>query len=122
MSAASLKISELSRPPRVTPEFTLLENPRPAKHRPAALPPHEPDLRAARAIGYAPSRTPLAGRQLAVAQMVALGLADKEIALFLRVSQGTVKGTISLILHKLNLHRRTQICRYIHEMDLLPPD
>jgi DNA-binding NarL/FixJ family response regulator len=78
------------------------------------------EVRAARAIGYAPNRVVLTGRQLAVAQLVALGLADKEIAAFLHVSQGTVKGNVSMVLQRLGLCRRTQICRYIHEMGLCP--
>ncbi|WP_284258516.1 response regulator transcription factor [Acidocella aquatica] len=122
MSETGLKSPQRARPLRVKPQFKLLDDTLGATRLCSATPAHEPDLRAARAIGYAPNYSPLTGRQLTVAQMVALGLADKEIAVFLRVSQGTVKGNISLILHKLNLHRRTQICRYIHEMDLLPRD
>lgn len=79
-----------------------------------------PDVRDARKMGYAPNRVVLAGRQLAVAQLVALGLADKEIAAFLHVSEGTVKSFVSMTLQRLGLRRRTQICRYIHEMGLLP--
>ncbi len=71
-------------------------------------------------IGYAPHRAVLTGRQLDVAQLVALGLADKEIATFLHVSQGTVKSNVSMVLQKLGLRRRTQICRYVHEMGLCP--
>lgn len=74
-----------------------------------------------REIGYAPKDHLLQGRQLAVAQLVALGLADKEIAHFLKVSQGTVKGHVSLILRQLGLFRRTQICRFVYETGLAAP-
>lgn len=50
--------------------------------------------------------------------MVALGLADKEIAHYLEVSQGTVKSHVSLILRGLGLYRRTQICRFVYEAGL----
>lgn len=73
-----------------------------------------------RFLGYSPKRQLLDGRQLEVAQLVALGLADKEIAHFLDISQGTVKGYVSAVLRVLGLYRRTQICRYVHEGGLLP--
>lgn len=75
-----------------------------------------------RDLGYAPNPVQLAGRQLEVAQMIALGLADKEIAHYLSVSQGTVKGHVSMILRQLGLYRRTQICRFVHEAGLIPQD
>lgn len=75
-----------------------------------------------RSLGYAPKPLQLAGRQLQVAQMVALGLADKEIAHYLSVSQGTVKGHVSTILRLLGLYRRTQICRFVYEAGLIPQD
>lgn len=78
------------------------------------------DFHAVRDLGYAPNRHALRGRQLVVAQLVALGLADKEIAHHLSISQGTVKGHVSTILRALGLYRRTQICRYVHEAGLLP--
>ena len=71
-------------------------------------------------LGYCPNATRLEGRQLEVAQLVALGLADKEIAHYLSVSQGTVKAHVSMILRVLGLYRRTQICRFVHEMGLFP--
>lgn len=71
-------------------------------------------------LGYSPNATKLEGRQLEVAQLVALGLADKEIAHCLSISQGTVKANVSMILRVLGLYRRTQICRFVHEMGLFP--
>ncbi|MDP3960695.1 MAG: LuxR C-terminal-related transcriptional regulator [Pseudorhodobacter sp.] len=73
-----------------------------------------------RDLGYAPNWCELEGRQLEVAQLIALGLADKEIAHYLSVSQGTVKAHVSTILRLLGLYRRTQICRYVHEAGLFP--
>lgn len=75
-----------------------------------------------RRLSYAPKPVPLEGRQLEVAQLVALGLADKEIAHHLRVSQGTVKGHVSTLLRTLGLYRRTQICRYVFESGLFLKD
>ena len=71
-----------------------------------------------RALGYAPNPVTLEGRLREVAQLIALGLADKQIAFHLGVSQGTVKGHVSAILRVLGLYRRTQICRYVHEQSL----
>lgn len=79
-------------------------------------------LAAARQLSYAPNAVRLDGRQLEVAQLVALGLADKEIAHHLKVSQGTVKGHVSALLRVLGLYRRTQICRYVYEAGLMGPD
>ena len=78
------------------------------------------EMQNVRTLGYAPNAHALEGRQLQVAQLVALGLADKEIAHFLTISQGTVKGHVSTILRQLGLYRRTQICRYVHEAGLCP--
>lgn len=71
-------------------------------------------------LGYAPNPSKLEGRQLEVAQLIALGLADKEIAHYLAISQGTVKAHVSMVLRVLGLYRRTQICRFIHEAGLFP--
>ena len=75
-----------------------------------------------RDLGYAPNAVQLAGRQLEVAQLVALGLADKEIAHYMSLSQGTVKGHVSMILRQLGLYRRTQICRFVYEAGLILQD
>lgn len=98
--------------------------PQAAPHEPAlrAAPPRRSAFAEARHLGYAPNSVQLAGRQLEVAQMVALGLADKEIAHFLSLSQGTVKSHVSMILRQLGLYRRTQICRFVYEAGLLAQD
>jgi DNA-binding NarL/FixJ family response regulator len=84
------------------------------------VPPCRHDFQDVRDLGYAPNAYALEGRQLQVAQLVALGLADKEIAHYLCISQGTAKGHVSTILRQLGLYRRTQICRYVHEAGLFP--
>lgn len=88
------------------------------KRRTAPLTPQK--LCNLRTLDYAPRQCVLQGRTLEVAQLVALGLADKEIAHVLAVSEGTAKGHVSMILRRLGLYRRTQICRYVHEAGLLP--
>ncbi len=78
------------------------------------------DFQDVRDLGYSPNPYALEGRQLQVAQLEALGLADKKIAHYLTISQGTAKGHVSTILRLLGLYRRTQICRYVHEAGLFP--
>ncbi len=72
-----------------------------------------------RSYGYRPTPTKLTGQQLLIAQLTALGLANKEMAYLLDISETTVKAHISAALHSLNLKRRTQLCRYIFEGGLL---
>lgn len=51
----------------------------------------------------------LSERELAVVELVAEGLDNKEIAALLYISEGTVRNYISLILQKLALKNRTQL-------------
>ena len=75
-----------------------------------------------RSYGYRPTPTKLTGQQLLIAQLTALGLANKEIAYLVDISETTVKAHISAALRSLNLKRRTQLCRYIFEGGLLSED
>jgi DNA-binding NarL/FixJ family response regulator len=75
-----------------------------------------------RSYGYRPTPTRLTGQQLLIAQLTALGLANKEIAYLVDISETTVKAHISAALRSLNLKRRTQLCRYIFEGGLLSED
>jgi DNA-binding NarL/FixJ family response regulator len=75
-----------------------------------------------RAYGYRPTPAKLTGQQLLIAQLTALGLANKEIAYLVDISETTVKAHISAALRSLNLKRRTQLCRYIFEGGLLSED
>jgi DNA-binding NarL/FixJ family response regulator len=72
-----------------------------------------------RSYGYRPTPAKLTGQQLLIAQLTALGLANKEIAYLAQISETTVKAHISAALRSLNLKRRTQLCRYIFEGGLL---
>ncbi|QIG47301.1 response regulator transcription factor [Nordella sp. HKS 07] len=72
-----------------------------------------------RSYGYRPTEAKLTGQQLLIAQLTALGLANKEIAYLADISETTVKAHISAALRSLNLKRRTQLCRYIFEGRLL---
>ncbi len=72
-----------------------------------------------RSYGYRPTPARLTGQQLLIAQLTALGLANKEIAYLADISETTVKAHISAALRSLNLKRRTQLCRYIFEAGLL---
>ncbi len=75
-----------------------------------------------RSYGYRPTPTRLTGQQLLIAQLTALGLANKEIAYLVDISETTVKAHIIAALRSLNLKRRTQLCRYIFEGGLLSED
>jgi DNA-binding NarL/FixJ family response regulator len=75
-----------------------------------------------RSYGYRPTPAKLTGQQLLIAQLTALGLANKEIAYLADISETTVKAHISAALRSLNLKRRTQLCRYIFEGGLLAED
>ena len=72
-----------------------------------------------RSYGYRPTPAKLTGQQLLIAQLTALGLANKEIAYLVDISETTVKAHISAALRSLNLKRRTQLCRYVFESGLL---
>lgn len=72
-----------------------------------------------RSYGYRPTPAKLTGQQLLIAQLTALGLANKEIAYLADISETTVKAHISAALRSLNLKRRTQLCRYVFEAGLL---
>jgi DNA-binding NarL/FixJ family response regulator len=60
------------------------------------------------------AHNPLTARQQAVAELVAEGLTNAEIAARLRVSRATVKGHITVALRRLDLRDRTQLAIHVH--------
>jgi DNA-binding NarL/FixJ family response regulator len=65
-----------------------------------------------------PALTP---RQREVLELVAQGLANKEIAAALTISEATVKYHVSQILERLHLQSRHQLTQYVQERGLAPP-
>jgi DNA-binding NarL/FixJ family response regulator len=57
---------------------------------------------------------PLTARQQAVAELVAEGLTNAEIAERLELSRATVKGHITVALRRLGLRDRTQLAIHVH--------
>ena len=54
----------------------------------------------------------LTTREQEIAELVAEGLSNREIAQQLFISEGTVRNTLSIILDKLQLRDRTQLAIY----------
>jgi DNA-binding NarL/FixJ family response regulator len=73
---------------------------------------------------HAPTTEPehLTGRELEVVGLVARGLANKEIAWRLRISEKTVKSHVSTILSKFGLDSRTQAALHATRLGLVPPE
>jgi len=67
--------------------------------------------------------TPLTSREVEILQQVAAGLANKEIARRLNISDRTVKNHLSNIMEKLHVNSRTQAAVYALRAGLVvPPD
>ena len=69
--------------------------------------------------GTAPQLT---DREVEVLRLVARGLANREIADELVISENTVKNHVRNILEKLHLHSRVEAAVYAHRQHLLPTD
>jgi len=69
----------------------------------------------------APLVTPLTQREVEILQHVAAGLANKEIAANLGISERTVKNHLSNIMEKLQVNSRTQAAVYALKSGLVPP-
>ncbi len=65
--------------------------------------------------------TPLTQREGEILQQVAAGLANKEIAHRLGISERTVKNHLSNIMEKLHVNSRTQAAVYAIRSGMLPP-
>jgi two-component system, NarL family, response regulator LiaR len=68
------------------------------------------------------SPEPLTERETAVLQLLAQGLANKEIARNLNIGEKTVKTHVSNILAKLGVQSRTQAALYAVQVGLLPAE
>ncbi len=64
---------------------------------------------------------PLTPREVEILQHVAAGLANKEIARRLSISERTVKNHLSNIMEKLHVNSRTQAAVYALRRGLVPP-
>ena len=64
--------------------------------------------------GHPRAHGPLTTRQQAVAELVAEGLTNAEIAERLQLSRATVKGHITVALRRLGLRDRTQLAIHVH--------
>ncbi len=67
------------------------------------------------------SHGPLTARQQGVAELVAEGLTNAEIAERLQLSRATVKGHITVSLRRLGLRDRTQLAIHVHRSTLPKP-
>ena len=77
---------------------------------------HEPH----REAGTPPPQ--LTDREVEVLRLVARGMANREIAEELVISENTVKNHVRNILEKLHLHSRVEAAVYAHRKHLLPTD
>jgi len=68
-----------------------------------------------------PLVTPVTQREVEILQHVAAGLANKEIASRLGISERTVKNHLSNIMEKLQVNSRTQAAVYALKSGLVPP-
>jgi DNA-binding NarL/FixJ family response regulator len=66
-------------------------------------------------------RGALTARQQAVAELVAEGLTNAEIAARLQVSRATIKGHVTVALRRLGLRDRTQLAIHVHRAARQPP-
>lgn len=71
--------------------------------------------------GAATVHLPLTQREIEILQHVAGGLANKEIARRLTISERTVKNHLSNIMEKLHVNSRTQAAVYALRRGLVPP-
>jgi DNA-binding NarL/FixJ family response regulator len=65
--------------------------------------------------------TPLTGRELEVAWLVARGFTNKEIATRLQIAPGTVKSHVHNVIRKLGVGRRAHVSSKLPQESRLPP-
>ena len=90
----------------------LISSTRTRTERTAAHGKAEPDITAL-------SPSPLTDREVEVLRLIALGATNREIAVQLMVSEGTIKNHISNILNRLDLRDRTQAALYARDHRLI---
>ncbi|NCR10492.1 MAG: response regulator transcription factor [Microcystis aeruginosa LG13-11] len=66
-----------------------------------------------------PGNVELTPTELKVVQLVAQGLANREIAEKLNVSQRTIESHVSNMLHKTSLHNRTELAQWAIESNII---
>jgi len=66
-----------------------------------------------------PGNVELTPTELKVVQLVAQGLANREIAAKLNVSQRTIESHVSNMLHKTGLHNRTELSQWAIESNII---
>jgi DNA-binding NarL/FixJ family response regulator len=66
--------------------------------------------------------SPLTPRETEIAQLVAQGLSNKEIASSLVIAQRTAEGHIEHILSKLGFHSRAQVAVWVGERNRAADD
>lgn len=79
-------------------------------------------LSSLRNLGYSPRQPELTVRQFIVLQLLACGLADKEIAHVIGVRVATVKHHTSRLIRTFGLHRRPQLVRFVFENQFFDPE
>ncbi len=90
-------------------------------------PPGTPPSGASTGFGVPPGSTPvqvqgnveLTPTELKVVQLVAQGMANREIAEKLNVSQRTIESHVSNMLHKTGLHNRTELTQWAIESNII---
>jgi DNA-binding NarL/FixJ family response regulator len=75
-----------------------------------------------REVRVTETNEPLTDREKDVLRLVALGLANKEIAVRLSIGSGTVKTHVSNVLAKLGMQSRTQAALYAIRIGLVTAD
>lgn len=75
-----------------------------------------------RSFRYSPVQGTLTPVQSLVAQLIACGLSDKEIAFFLGVAASTIKAHNTRILKSFGLSRRTEVVRFMLESGMFDPE
>ena len=106
--------------PSPSPEPPIRSDDPPIMPETIVLPEHPPA-----ASGPAPAQSrdahPLTPRELAVAQLIARGLTNRQIAARLIITEGTTSNYVQRVMTRLGFHTRAQIATWIVERGLTEP-